>query len=357
MRILHILNHTQRLSGNVHAAIDLACAQVRLGHDVSVCYKDGDFDSLLDREGVGRIILNQDRSILNIVKATFVAWKLVSRFDIVHAHMMTSAMIVFPSCCLRKIPMITTVHNAFQRSAIIMGLGTRIIAVSEAVATSMKDGLMPKRRIRVVLNGTIGSARFSAPSTGGRDPRYCRIVFVGGLHPRKGLPSLLQAFDEVYSSNKLARLTIVGEGPFASEYKNLSGKLNSSIAVDFVGSALDPRKYLRGADIFVLPSLADPAPLVLCEAREAHCAIVATAVDGIPELLEYGDAGILVPPNDSRALATVLIELVNDSKKLEKWRQNSQIRIDRLSIERVARETVYVYNECLESSLPSDIHS
>ncbi|MET3782516.1 glycosyltransferase involved in cell wall biosynthesis [Methylobacterium radiotolerans] len=100
---------------------------------------------------------------------------------------------------------------------------------------------------------------------------------------------------------------------------------------------------MLGADIFVLPSHADPAPLVLSEAREAGCAIVGTDVDGIPELLGGGEAGVLVPAGDPDKLAQALIALTTDPAQLSAWRARSQINLDNLRIARVADETLTVY--------------
>jgi glycosyltransferase involved in cell wall biosynthesis len=114
-------------------------------------------------------------------------------------------------------------------------------------------------------------------------------------------------------------------------------------AVTFLGAQDNPFPFLLGADIFVLPSHADPAPLVLSEAREAGCAIIATNVDGIPELLEHGKAGILVPAKSSARLAEALCTLVEDAKALQEWRQRSQFNLEHLRIERVAQQTLEVY--------------
>ena len=114
-------------------------------------------------------------------------------------------------------------------------------------------------------------------------------------------------------------------------------------AVTFTGAQDDPFPFLLGADVFVLPSHADPAPLVLSEAREAGWAIVATDVDGIPELLEYGKAGILVPARDPARLSEALCSLVENLETLREWRKKSQCNLEHLRIERVARETLEVY--------------
>ena len=119
-------------------------------------------------------------------------------------------------------------------------------------------------------------------------------MFVGGLHPRKGVGDLILAFKMFLSRHPNAQLYLVGEGPNLKDYTALVADLGIAHCVHFVGAVNDPRPLLSAADIFVLPSRADPAPLVLSEAREAGCAIVASNVDGIPELLDGGDAGILV---------------------------------------------------------------
>ena len=61
MRVIHILNHSRRLNGNVHAAIDLACAQKRLGHDVAFVSGEGDFDPLIAANGLERFVIDLER--------------------------------------------------------------------------------------------------------------------------------------------------------------------------------------------------------------------------------------------------------------------------------------------------------
>jgi glycosyltransferase involved in cell wall biosynthesis len=345
MRVLHLLNHTNRLNGHVHAAVDLACAQVKLGHSAAVASGGGDFDALLAANKVESVLLSHERRPAKLAKSLAVLYRLARdwRADVVHAHMMTSAVLAWPVCKLLGIPLVTTVHNEFEKSAILMGLGTRVIAVSAAVGRSMQKRGIPQSRLNVVLNGTIGSARFEGKDRTPRRLDSPAIIFVGGQHPRKGLPDLFAAFDTVYKKNPGARLYIVGDGPYLDTYIKLVSSMKGGSAVTFMGAQDDPFPLLLGADVFVLPSHADPAPLVLSEAREAGCAIVATDVDGIPELLEHGKAGILVPARDPAKLSEVLCSLVGNPETLREWREKSQFNVDHLRIERVARETLEVY--------------
>lgn len=356
MRILHVLNHTFRLNGHVHAAVDLACAQAALGHHVAVCSAGGSFDALLAANGVATIVLDQGRRPGTALKAAAALIRHVrgARFDVVHAHMVTSALLAWPACRLAGVPLVTTVHNEFQKSSILMGLGTRVIAVSAAVGRSMaRRGVAPSR-LRVVLNGTVGAARFAGRAGVPEPLPSPSVLFVGGLHPRKGLADLVAAFAIIHRTRPDARLTLVGEGPHRADYEAAAAAAGCAEAVTFAGARDDPQAYLLGADIFVLPSHADPAPLVLSEAREAGCAVVATAVDGIPELLEGGAAGILVPPRDPERLADAILLLINDPAALAACRRSSQFNIDHLRIERVARDTLAIYGECAKARVAGD---
>ncbi len=345
MRILHLLNHTQRLNGHVHAAVDLACAQRQLGHSVAIASGGGDFDALLARNGIETFHIDHRRRLPDLTKAFLALRQRMRqwRADIVHAHMMTSAVLAWPACKLAGIPLVTTVHNEFEKSATLMGLGTRVIAVSEAVGMSMRKRGVPAARLSVVLNGTIGSARFEGRDRSPRDLGSPSILFVGGQHPRKGLPDLFAAFGRLHADHPAARLWIVGEGPYLEVYRDMVRQMPCAQAVTFVGAQQDPYPWMLGADIFVLPSHADPAPLVLSEAREAGCAVVATAVDGVPQLLENGEAGILVPARDPEKLADALSRIVENPEALAEWRARSQKNLTYLTIDRVARETLNVY--------------
>jgi glycosyltransferase involved in cell wall biosynthesis len=347
MRILHLLNHTARHNGHVHAAVDLACHQSKLGHAVAIASGGGDFDDLLARHDVETFAVSHRRQVGALVKSALALRRLVRawRPDVVHAHMMTSAVLAWPICRTAGVALVTTVHNEFEKSAVLMGLGTRVIAVSNAVGLSMQRRGIPKAKLRVVLNGTIGSARSEERSAEPVNLLSPSILFVGGLHPRKGLADLFAAFDQVHRQHPLARLHIVGSGPFGDAFKETVARLDCRDAVRFEGSQSDPSAWMQGADIFVLPSHADPAPLVLSEARAAGCAVVATQVDGIPELLEHGEAGILVPPRDPQALAAALSWLIEAPERIALWKTKSQHRIEQLTMDRVVQQTVEVYED------------
>jgi glycosyltransferase involved in cell wall biosynthesis len=348
MVIFHILKHSMHAAGNVCAMVDLACAQAAQGHKVYVCSSIGSFEAALAQHGIESIRINQIGNLRVAVSALSQLYRTLKtiRPDIVHAHMMGSAILAATLRPILQFGLVTTVHNEFQRSAIVMGLGQRVIGVSEAVTQSMVRRGIPRSRMRTVLNGTINSARRPPPPPQPSTLRRPAIVTIGGMHPRKGIPYLIEAYSIVAKQCPEAHLYLVGSGPMQKDYEELSERIAKG-GVTFVGHVDDPRAILRGADVFVLASLAEPAGLVICEAREAGCAIVASNVGGIPEMIGNGKAGILVPPKRADLLAKAILELIQNPPYLDEMRGRAVADLDFFTIQRVAEETEEVYREIL----------
>ncbi|ADU13849.1 glycosyltransferase family 4 protein [Asticcacaulis excentricus] len=349
MRILHLSNHCIFGNGNVHAAVDLACEQAKQGHEVFFASSGGDFEDLLEENGVRhvKIVHPNKHAPWLALPAAIAIFRLCRRknIQIVHAHMMTGAVLGWAATRFLGIPLITTVHNAFDQHAVLMGLGDRVIAVSAAVAETMKRRGVSEKKLRTVLNGTLGSPRTSGPIMEVSPLYHPSITTVCGLHDRKGVRYLLTAFEAVHAQYPEAHLYVLGEGPQENEYKSIATASPSGANIHFLGQVRDPRPYLKQTDIFVLASLQDPCPLVIPEAREMGCAIVATNVDGIPEMLSIGAAGNLVPPRDDEAIRDKIILLLSEQEKLIESKETSLRLVQHFQISRVFSETIKIYNE------------
>lgn len=350
MRILHLLNQVQEIgNGIMNVAVDLACLQAKLGHDVSVASGGGEYEPLLANYGVRHLYLNQQRHPANLIPMTrhYAAIVEAVQPDIVHAHMMTAVLLARYLRSRDRYRLVATVHNEFQRGAVLMGLADRVIAVSQAVADSLEQRGISRHRLRVVCNGTIGSPRDRRPIHPLPLQRPA-IVTVAGMNDRKGIAELIQAFEQTAALCPTAHLYLVGDGPARLKYEQQAAATAVRDRIHFEGFQPEPQRYLQSADIFVLASRREPFGLVLAEARQAGCAIVASRVDGIPEALDGGTAGILVPPADREAIAEALTALLQNPLLLPYWRQQAQQNLDWLSAERMNQETLAVYHEVLE---------
>jgi len=356
MRILHVLNHIQKIgNGIVNVAIDLACLQAQAGHDVAVASGGGEFEALLADYDVRHFEFDQSRKPIALIKAIGRFQAIVQSFqpDIVHTHMMTGVVLAKLLKGNADYTIVSTVHNEFQRSAILMGVADRVIAISQAVAVSMQQRGVPSDKLRVVSNGTLGSPRSRPLSEVEPLPLHRpAITTVAGMFHRKGIMTLIDAFTEL--SNHLTppvHLYLVGDGDDRAEFERYAQKSPVSDRIHFEGFQPEPQRYLLATDIFVLASEREPFGLVLSEAREAGCAIVATQVDGIPEVLENGKVGLLVPPKDAAALANALTQLLSDPAQLQIWKERATDNLGWLAVKRVHQETVEVYHDAIQENL------
>lgn len=347
MRIMHILNHVKN-SGNgiVNVAVDLACLQAKASHHVCIVSSGGDYQTLLHEYGVQHLTLNQSRSPINIIRATLEFSKIIKKFkpDIIHAHMVTGVILAYLFRNAGEYFLVSTVHNEFQQSSIFMGLASQVIAVSDAVSQSMVNrGIKPKK-ISVIRNGTLGSPRTCAMSAySACDLYYPAIVTVCGMYERKGIAELINSFELVAKKFPKAHLYLVGDGPDRLKFEQQANTKIAKDRIHFEGFQPRPQEYLIAADIFVLASHRDPCPLVLAEAREAGCSIVATQIDGIPELLEGGRSGILVPVQDINELASAITRLLENPSLSAQFQSQALQNLGWLSANRVHEETLNLY--------------
>jgi glycosyltransferase involved in cell wall biosynthesis len=312
MRILHLLNDVcDKGNGIVNTAVDLAIEQARQGHVVAVASAGQGYESLLEAAGVQHLILRPiARSPITLVLSMFALRVILADFrpTVAHAHVRAGVIMAWLWSKVYHFGLVGHVHNIYERESVIMGLADRVVAVSSSVAAMLEKQGIPRRKIRTVLNRTLGGLR--QPPLANID-RKClagpSIVTVAGLYHRKGIGELIRAFEIACAQAPDAHLYLVGDGPDRHAFEE---QARTSLVVErihFEGFQKLPQSYMLGADIFVLASRRESFPLVLIEARAAGCAIVACDVDGIAEALDDGRAGILVAPQDEASLARALV--------------------------------------------------
>lgn len=350
MKIVHLATHAQCTgNGTVNAMVDLACMQARAGHDVAVASSGGGFEPLLRRHGVTHVLLQQSRQPWRVPAMIAGFGRLIERFnpDVVHAHMMTGALISRFGSMHRRFALVTTVHHDIQKSASLMRFGDRVIVVSHAVGNTMLERGLLAHTLSVVTSGAIGSPRFAGkPLPRPLQLQHPNVVSVSAMFERNGIADILHAFAHVRKT-QAARLYLVGDGPDRGVMEALAEQLGITNDVQFAGLVTDPRAYLAEADVFVFAPHQAPGPLVLSEAREAGCAVVATKVGGVAEMLDNGGAGVLVPPHEPLQLAAKIGWLLMDSAMRAQYAERAERGLERFSVQRVCSEHLAVYERAI----------
>ncbi|MCW5977240.1 MAG: glycosyltransferase [Bryobacteraceae bacterium] len=173
----------------------------------------------------------------------------------------------------------------------------------------------PAGKIRLCYNG-IDLAAFS-PEPREKPAEFGGAALVVGvvcaLRPEKGLACLLDAFGRVAPRRPGIRLAIVGDGPSLPDLRNQADGLGIADRCVFVPAAGFVVPFLRGIDIFVLPSLSEAFSNALMEAMACGCCAIASRVGGNPELVSDGETGLLFPAGDPEALADRIRSLADDA--------------------------------------------
>ena len=184
--------------------------------------------------------------------------------------------------------------------------GGDIICVSDYDrALALRFGIAPEARLHTVWNG-IDDVVDRARTGEAREPV---VTMVARFAAPKDHATLLHAVASIIQLSW--RLRLVGDGPLLSESRALATRLGVGDRVEFLGSRTDVAALLASSDFFVLASRFEGLPISILEAMRAGLAVVASEVGGVPELVN-SQSGVLVPANDSMALASALSRLLAD---------------------------------------------
>jgi glycosyltransferase involved in cell wall biosynthesis len=352
VRILHLVNHIQRVgNGIVNVAIDLACSQSANGCKVAVASGGGNYDGLLARNGVRLIPFEQRISRPASLATIPWRWRAVVRDfqpDVVHAHMVAGAVIARYCRGSAEYKLVTTVHNEHEAKSKLMSVGQRVITVSRSNLDSLVKRGIDRGKLRVVVNGTLGSPRNENSSADIDMLHHPAVMTVAGLYVRKGIADLITAFDTVADNRSDVHLYIVGDGPDRKQFLNQAAAARAANRIHFLGFHDKPQSLMRQADVFVLASHREPFGLVITEAMEAGCPVIGSDVDGIPEILgRNGEYGHLVPPANPARLAEAIETVLGNDDYREALSRASVGRAKAFTVERVARQTQDVYQELM----------
>ena len=235
---------------------------------------------------------------------------------------------------------------------------TQIIAVSNySKGKILEDYPVDEAKVRVIPNGVDPqkftpaepSATFKQQFGLGDEP--C-VLFVGSLIPRKGLPFLVEAAENIVKAHKTAKFLIVGEGPLKNQLAGAISTRNLSGNFIFLGNFKDdmlPAIY-NCADVFVLPSIQEGQGIVLLEAEASGKPVVAFDVGGVSEAVRNGETGFLLRRGDTKGFASEVSKLLSDAALRRKMGAEARrFVVEDFTWDLCAQRMLKVYREALDA--------
>lgn len=248
-------------------------------------------------------------------------------YDLIHAHHPIAALVMkrlFPDT-----PVLVTIHSSYEKELALNGkiaaVGPEeqfltslygemehqldgIVTVSESFRTYLSAYVRHPEAITVIPNG-FDERRFRPVPHENPVPQ---LISVCRLVPAKGIDVLLEACAELKRRGFPFVLHLIGDGPIREQLEQAAEELGIYDETIFYGYMLHPEEFMPFFDIFVLPSRAEAFGSVFAEAALCCLALVGTRVGGIAEQIQDGTNGLLVPPDDPKALADALERVMSD---------------------------------------------
>jgi len=241
-------------------------------------------------------------------------------------------------------------YNRLEKA--LLKSADHVISVSPQLATEMRRVRGPDAPVSLVLNAVdADSIRGEGKADeirnhyiGDMQNGYLLGSF-GRLSPEKGHHILLEAMARLGADTPV-RLLLVGDGPERKNLETQAEMLGISNRVIFAGQQDNMRDWFEAIDLFVLPSLSEGLPFVVLEAMALGKPVLASRVGAVPEVIDEGVNGWLLPPGDAELLATSIASLLKDRNRLRAAGARArEMLYPRFSVERQAREVVDIYQE------------
>ncbi|CAB3931086.1 glycosyltransferase family 4 protein [Achromobacter insolitus] len=320
LRILHTEAATS-FGGQEFCIYKEMIAMRERGHHLeAVCQPDAELGKRLREAGFTVHLVSMDGP-LNFVRCVALLRRLLRsrRFDVVNTHSRRDTVLGAIAARLAGTPLIVrTRHLAKPINSLYAytWLAHRVIAVSRYVRGQLLDGGARAEAIATIHSPVVlpqVSSGVCVRRELGLPDDALVIGCVAVMRADKGHRDLIDAFHRIAATFPNAHLVLVGEGqPLAGQLQAQAQALGLAPRVHFTGRRDDIGNVLMAFDVFALPTLREALGTVFIEAAAMGLPVVGTNVGGVPETMQAGVTGLLVPPADPEALAGALEGLLAD---------------------------------------------
>lgn len=363
LTILHMIDTTGP-GGAETVYVEMASHMEAGDRSIPLIQGKGWVHDQLVKAGLTPVILNSKgsfnlRYLLNLVRIVR-----RERIDVIQAHLLGSSVYACLAGFITNVPVVATFHGTVDlgeherllklKAFLLDRLASRIVAVSEGLADYLQRRLNPKvSKIDVIYNGVefsgySGATSLMLRSNLGIGERSKLVGSLGNIRPAKAYDTLLEAARSVVDRLPQTHFVIGGQGR-GSLYENLRAKrtaLGLDECVHFAGFVDDPREFLHGVDCFALSSSSEGFSLATVQALAAGRPVLATRCGGPEEIIVDDETGLLVENRSAEAIATGLVQLLEDPKLAERLANNGRhMALKRFDIRTMHQSYQAIYAE------------
>lgn len=316
--------------------------------------------------------LTRDVKVGNDFKAFFELWSIFrnERPDVVHLNSAKAGGVGALAARLAGVPrIIFTAHgwafneerSTLQRlfikffSWMTTLLSHKTIAVSLAVKNDTRKWLFAQKKIIVVRNGVSDTKFYDREEA--REKLFSQtsitlpsnaflLCTIAELHNNKGLQYSIKAFAELAKENTSLHYFIFGDGEEKEHLDTLIRSLGMEGRAHLLGFTKGASTFLRAFDLFILPSITEGLGFVILEAGCAGIPVIASRVGGIPEIIDDGRTGILIPLRNTPAISSAIKSLIDDPLLRAKLGTALQEKVlQDFSLSRMVKQTIILYTK------------
>jgi glycosyltransferase involved in cell wall biosynthesis len=309
--------------------------------------------NVIDLGRRGRFDLLSFRPLLRYLRSRSV--------DVLHAHKFGSNVWGVAFGRAFRVPVVIAHEQTWSYSGrphrvaldfVIGRLADAFVAVSSADGERMVTvEHVPAEKVIVIPNAQIPRAPADADDLRdelGLSADDLLIGTVAVMRPQKALSVLVEAFASLADRHPQTHLVLGGDGPCEPELRELVARSGLDETVHFLGMRQDVPEILGSLDVAVMSSDFEGTPLFALECMAAGTPLVATRVGGLPDLIDDGHTGTLVPPRDPGALSAAIDELISDPERREVVAAAARERAKEFSIDRIAERFGSLYESLLD---------
>jgi glycosyltransferase involved in cell wall biosynthesis len=275
-------------------------------------------------------------------------------YDVLNTHSGHDSLVAGTAARLVGTPLIVrTRHLALPISSLATytWIPHRVIAVSHYVRRYLISAGVSEKRVHTIYDG-IPKPEIISHSTLraelGIGPEAMVACMVAIMRDEKGHEDLIEAVRPLFGSHPNLHVVMAGDGPAFERIKGIVHGLGLERRIHMLGFRTDVPNIFRGSDMFVLPTHQEALGQAFIEAMAAGLPVIGTHVDGVPELIQDGVNGLLVPPRDPSALRDAIRRMADDAALRQRLSEESLRITDRgFTIGDMAYETALFYRSAL----------